>query len=133
MTDVYCLFNRARGVELASPADVAAAAKEWSSWPAPVRLREIEGGVLAVQAADLDDSIVRSRLATLAADAHTPASIPGLGRPLTPSLVSAELRVPLAIASTLLLDAERAGALCRDDGAEGVRWWRNFFVDEGRA
>ena len=131
LTDVYCLFNRARGVELASPADVAAAAKEWSSWPAPVRLREIEGGVLAVQAADLDDAVVRARLATLAAaaDAHTPGSIPGLGRPLTPSLVAAELRVPLAIASTLLLDAERAGALCRDDGAEGVRWWHNFFVE----
>lgn len=131
LTDVYCLFNRARGVELASPADVAAAARAWSTWRAPVRLREVEGGVLAVQAADLDDAAVRKRLAELAADEKDDpaAAVPGLGRPLTPSLVSARLRVPLAIASTLLLDAERAGALCRDDGAEGVRWWRNFFVE----
>ena len=35
--------------------------------------------------------------------------------------------IPEAVAATLLLDAERAGALCRDEGAEGVRWWANFF------
>lgn len=132
LADAYCLFNRARGVELATPADVAAAARAWEGWRAPVRLRDVGGGVLAVQAASLDDAAVRARLASLAADSTTSpnddAFVLGLGRPLTPSAAAAALRVPVAVAAALLLDAERAGALCREDGPAGVRHWANFFV-----
>jgi ESCRT-II complex subunit VPS36 len=52
----------------------------------------------------------------------------GLGRPLTSSDVAAALSVPLAIANEHLLAAEAKGVLCRDDGPEGVRFYRNFFV-----
>ena len=53
----------------------------------------------------------------------------GLGRPLTASDVGAALGVPLTIAAEHLLAAETAGALCRDDGPEGLRFFRNFFAD----
>ena len=54
----------------------------------------------------------------------------GLGRSLTASDVAAALSVPLAIASEHLLAAESHGSLCRDDGPEGLRFYRNFFVDD---
>ena len=54
----------------------------------------------------------------------------GLGKSLTASDVAAALSVPLAIASEHLLAAENHGALCRDDGPEGLRFYRNFFADD---
>lgn len=53
----------------------------------------------------------------------------GLGRALTASDVAAELSIPLAIAGEHLAAAEVRGALCRDDGPEGLRFFRNFFND----
>ena len=55
----------------------------------------------------------------------------GLGRALTSSDVAAALCVPLAIAAEHLLTAENRGVLCRDDGPEGLRFFRNFFQDGG--
>ena len=57
----------------------------------------------------------------------------GLGRPLTSSDVAAALSIPVAIANEHLLAAEAKGVLCRDDGPEGVRFYRNFFRDPSNA
>ena len=57
----------------------------------------------------------------------------GLGSSLTSSDVAAALHVPLAIASEHLLAAEGCGALCRDDGPEGLRFYRNVFADTALA
>ena len=53
----------------------------------------------------------------------------GLGAGLTPSEASAALQVPLAVAAQHLRTAEAAGVLCRDEGPEGIKWYRNFFVN----
>ena len=53
----------------------------------------------------------------------------GLGAPLTASDVAAALAVPLAVAGEHLAAAEARGTLCRDDGPEGLRFFRNFFAD----
>ena len=53
----------------------------------------------------------------------------GLGPALSPSDVAQALQVPLAIAQEHLLLAEGAGMLCRDDGPEGLRFFRNFFIE----
>jgi len=165
LPDVYCLYNRARGAELAAPSDVVAAAEAWGTLygdRAPLRLRRLggDGGVLAVAAADQNDGAVCELLAALArgggggeggegeegsgasasasalaalvssARARLPPAplVPGLGRPLTPSDVAAAMRVPLPIAAAHLATAEAAGALCRDDGDEGLRHFWNFFA-----
>lgn len=52
-----------------------------------------------------------------------------LGPGITATDVSAQLAVPLPVASEHLLTAEGAGVLCRDDGPEGLRFFRNFFAD----
>ena len=53
----------------------------------------------------------------------------GLGPALSVSSTAAALRVPLAIAQEHLLTAEACGRLCRDDGQEGLRFFRNFFAE----
>lgn len=53
----------------------------------------------------------------------------GLGPAVTASDVASALVIPLPIASEHLLTAENRGVLCRDDGPEGLRFFRNFFTD----
>ena len=52
-----------------------------------------------------------------------------LGPGLTSNDAAAVLKCPLAIALQHLRTAEAAGVLCRDDSAEGITWYRNFFAD----
>ena len=54
----------------------------------------------------------------------------GLGQPLTASEVAVAFGVPLSIAGEFLATAEGAAVLCRDDGTEGLRYFRNFFMDQ---
>jgi hypothetical protein len=51
----------------------------------------------------------------------------GLGPPLSATEVSTKMGIPIAIATQHLLTAESRGILCRDDGPEGLRFFRNFF------
>lgn len=55
----------------------------------------------------------------------------GFGRPLTSSDVSAALSIPIAISTEHLLAAEACGLLCRDDGPEGLKFYRNCFAEFG--
>ncbi len=43
------------------------------------------------------------------------------------------LRVPLTIAAQHLATAEARALLCRDDGPEGLRFFRNFFAEVAAA
>ncbi|KAK9843451.1 hypothetical protein WJX81_003206 [Elliptochloris bilobata] len=122
LPDVFCLFNRARGTELVSPDDLLAAVQTLPRIGAPLHFRRFESGVLVVQSDSHSDEQVCARLAELTGRS-------GLGAPLAASDVAAALAVPLAVAGEHLAAAEARGALCRDDGPEGLRFFRNFFAD----
>ncbi len=54
-----------------------------------------------------------------------------LGPAITASDVARALgSISLSIAAEHLLLAEARGVLCRDDGPEGLRFFRNFFVQD---
>lgn len=55
--------------------------------------------------------------------------VAGLGPALSAADVSAALLLPLTLAKEALLVAESSGVLCRDDGPEGLRFFRNFFCE----
>ncbi|KAL4422699.1 hypothetical protein ABPG75_008896 [Micractinium tetrahymenae] len=57
------------------------------------------------------------------------ALLASLGPSLTRLQVAVGLGVPLAVAGEHLRMAEARGVVCRDDGPEGLRYWRNFFPD----
>jgi ESCRT-II complex subunit VPS36 len=104
-----------------------------------LRLRVYPSGLTVVTGPQHSDAAMTQRIGELltsqtakqqqqqAAAAAGAASDVALGAPLTASEVAAGLRLPLAIAREQLLVAESAGALCRDEGAEGLRFFTNFF------
>ncbi|DBB08546.1 TPA: hypothetical protein ACH3X3_008685 [Trebouxia sp. C0006] len=123
MADVYCLFNRARGTELVSPDDLLQACTCFPQAGVPLRIKEFSTGALAVQSQSHSTEQVCARIGQLV------AADEGLGPAVTASDVASALTVPLPIASEHLLTAENRGVLCRDDGPEGLRFFRNFFLD----
>jgi len=131
LADVFCLYNRARGTELVSPDDVLAAAKLFPKVGAPMALRTFPSGVTVVQSAAHGDEAVCGRLRALAAAPGDAAAggVPGLGPGLSAGDVARASGVSVAIVREQLLTAEAAGVLCRDQGPEGLRFFRNFFRD----
>ncbi len=66
--------------------------------------------------------------ASLAADGEG-LLLAGLGPSITRVEVAVRLALPVPIAGEHLRMAEARGVLCRDDGPEGLRYFRNFFAD----
>lgn len=118
LTDVYCRFNRARGMELVSPDDIVNAASLFESLRLPHRLRKFDSGVLVIQSLTLSENEIIASTAQKVDDEG--------------SLTSEELAKALGLAITLakerLLLAEKAGKLCRDDSVEGLRFYPNKFL-----
>ena len=121
---------------------------------APLQLREFASGVKVVQAASHNDERICQRLAAMVRPAAAAAAegggmptegsssahdagerlwLPMLGPALTQQAVASARDVPLAVAGEHLATAEARGVLCRDDGPEGLRYFRNFFVDAAAA
>jgi ESCRT-II complex subunit VPS36 len=93
--------------------------------------------VVVVQGSQFSDAQLCKSLAQLlqttpadeGAVYNAAAVVPRLGPSLTASAVSAALSLPLTLAKEALLVGEAAGVLCRDDGPEGLRFFRNFYKE----
>jgi len=119
LTDLYCLFNRARGTEMISPDDLYRAALLFETLKLPVRLRKFESGVLAVQSLSHTDTEVVKTVSTLI-KTHGPQS----------SFDYARVKnISLALAQDNLETAEKLGAVCRDETYEGTTFYLNYFED----
>ncbi|EFJ40310.1 hypothetical protein VOLCADRAFT_99928 [Volvox carteri f. nagariensis] len=155
LPDVYCLFNRARGTELVSPDDLLQAAQLFlRAGVQGLRLRPLSSGVLVIQGPQHSEDQVCAKIAQLTTPSSpllqdsTAAAIsdtiapPACGAtavppppPLGPGVSASDVALALggisvAIASEHLLMAEARGVVCRDDGPEGLRFYRNFFCQD---
>lgn len=90
---------------------------------APQRLRTFASGITVVESASHSDSEVCNKIAKMVQCAE------GLGPSIGPSDVAKALGTPVSIAAEHLLMAEAQRVLCRDDGPEGLRFYRNFFAE----
>jgi ESCRT-II complex subunit VPS36 len=113
----------------------------------PLRVRKFPSGVIVVQGSQFSDEqlcrnieqLLRTKMQQQAASsiagtdpstaAAAAAGVPQLGPPLSATDVSAALSLPLTLAREALLVAESRGVVCRDDGPEGLRFFRNFFAE----
>lgn len=66
LSDIYCVFNRARGVELVSPDDLYRAAQLQKTLRLGYHLRKFEGGLLVLMADSHREDQVAERLAKMA-------------------------------------------------------------------
>ena len=120
LTDAFCLFNRARGVELISPQDMLRACESWESSGVDVHLRTFENGVMVIHTTKRSDEEVCARFKdalpsrTSSLDAYEAAKI---------------LETTPDISLEYLHMAEARGLLCRDDGPAQMRFYANLFAD----
>ncbi|KAL7804715.1 EAP30/Vps36 family domain-containing protein [Trichoderma aethiopicum] len=134
LVDLWAMFNRARGgVELVSPMDFKKAAQMWESLKLPVRLRTFRSGVMVVQARDrTDEATVKSILAWLQdlhefpPDREVAWDWREFGRGVTAQEAAERFGWSLGVAEEELLMAEEQGALCREEGLEGLKFWKNY-------
>mmetsp|Transcript_19002 Transcript_19002/g.31515 ORF Transcript_19002/g.31515 Transcript_19002/m.31515 type:complete len:303 (+) Transcript_19002:1-909(+) len=122
LTDVYCLFNRARGTNLISPDDMLHAASLLSELSLQMSLHTFPSGVKVIQQDAFDDVTMATKLKQMASSSNQSC--------LTSMQVSRDLHIPSLLAQEQLLAAERLGYLCRDVTLETTRFYPNRFIDE---
>jgi ESCRT-II complex subunit VPS36 len=136
LVDLWAVFNRARGgVELISPSDFEKAARMWDKLKLPVRLRQFKSGLLVVQGRDrTDEKTIASLLAWLK-EMHNEAPSTEVawdwklyGRGITAQETAERFGWSVGVATEELEMAEEMGALCREQGLDGIRFWENWLV-----
>jgi ESCRT-II complex subunit VPS36 len=119
LTDVFCLFCRARGTEIISPEDLIRAAELFPAKGLPFRLRKFaESGVLVIQNDSHDDQKMCETILTLIKQHGS----------LSAAEISKLVTVSLMIAKQQLSIAEKRLLICRDDSVEGIRFYPNLFL-----
>lgn len=136
LVDLWAVFNRARGgVELVSPSDFEKAARMWDKLKLPIRLRQFKSGLLVVQGRDRTDEKTISSLLAWLEELHNeppPTDVSWdwqqYGRGVTAQETAERFGWSVGVATEELEMAEEAGALCREQGLDGVRFWENWLV-----
>ncbi|KAF2180480.1 Vps36-domain-containing protein [Zopfia rhizophila CBS 207.26] len=136
LVDLWAVFNRARGgVELVSPTDFEKAARMWEKLKLPVRLRRFKSGLLVVQGVDgTDEKTIASLLAWLRELHNEPplTEVPWdwrtYGRGVTAQETAEKFGWSVGVATEELEMAEENGALCREQGLDGLRFWENWLL-----
>ncbi|RUP43966.1 integrated structural and functional model of the Escrt-Ii complex, partial [Jimgerdemannia flammicorona] len=119
LSDVYCIFNRARGVALISPEDLYKACSLFEQLNLPMRLRHFDSGLLVVQSLSHTDEHVARRIVE-----HVQSK-----GPLTAIKVAELNSVPLPLAIEQLLVTEKQGFICRDESVAGLTFYENLIKD----
>lgn len=136
LVDLWQVFNRTRnGIELVSPLDFEKAATIWDSLHLPVRLRRFKSGLLVVQERNrTDEKTISSLLTWLQQPQPTfPSQTENsqdhsLGGGITAQETAERFGWSVGVATEELEMAEEAGALCRDQCLDGIRFWENHFT-----
>uniref|UniRef100_A0A674GA60 Vacuolar protein-sorting-associated protein 36 n=1 Tax=Taeniopygia guttata TaxID=59729 RepID=A0A674GA60_TAEGU len=118
LTEVYCLVNRARGLELLSPEDLVNACKMLEPLKLPLRLRIFDSGVMVIELqSHNEEEMVAAALETVSEKGS-----------LTADEFAKLVGMSVLLAKERLLLAEKMGHLCRDDSVEGLRFYPNLFL-----
>ena len=138
LVDLWAKFNRVRGgVELVSPMDFEKAARLWESLKLPVRLRTFRSGVMVVQRHDRTDETTIKAILSWLQDLHefpperdVPWDWHMFGRGVTSQEAAERFGWSIGVAEEELFMAEEQGSLCREEGLEGLKFWKNY-IDTG--
>ena len=102
LPDVYCIFNRARGMELISPDDLVEVATILRPLGLAMSIRKFDSGVTVIQSDSHDDRIMGQHIRALASQLGSVTSVD----------VSAQLRIPLTLAREHALVRVLLGLSC---------------------
>ena len=138
LVDLWAVFNRSRnGVELVSPLDFHKAAQLWEKLSLPVRLRRFKSGFLVVQRSDWNDEKTIRQLKTWLQQLQQEAPLEEscsessqFGCGVDAQETAQRFGWSVGVATEELEMAEDKGVLCREEGIEGLRFWRNYLVKD---
>lgn len=138
LIDLWAIFNRSRnGVELVSPSDFQRAAELWKKLKLPVRLRRFKTGLLVVQRYDWSDEKTLKMLQDWMEELRRIPPSESVawdwrlfGRAVTAQEAAQRFKWSVGVAAEELEMAEDKGLLCREEGIEGLRFWRNYITLE---
>lgn len=115
VSEVYCRYNRARGIELVSPEDVVNACKTLTPERHGMELKKFSSGVLVIEG-DNFKSIMDNLVQTIKAnDCCNALSLSNV------------MSIPLLLAKERLQAAEQHGYVCRDETDDGIFFYENLF------
>ncbi len=118
LTDLYCIYNKARGTELVSPNDLLGACEKMDSLKVGIKLRTFSSGVKVLELDDFDNaSFMENMLCFINSNRFG----------TTTGVVSVHFGLSLIVTHEKLLDAEKAGAICRDESVRGLFFHVNKF------
>ena len=121
LTDIYCIFNRARGSEMVSPDDLLMASKQMTRLGLPMKLKKFtKTGVLVIELNNnkYNDLEIAKRICKLIQEKG----------PINELQLSTFENISVNVAREQLFQAENQEYLCRDDSVEtGLRFYVNFF------
>lgn len=118
LSEVYCLVNRARGMELLSPEDLVNACKMFEALKLPLRLRIFDSGVMVVELQSYNEEEMITSALDMVSEKGS----------LTAEEFAKLVGISVLLAKERLLMAEKIGHLCRDDSVEGLRFYPNLFL-----
>nr|CAG4644123.1 EOG090X09MN [Lepidurus arcticus] len=119
LSDAYCLVNRARGLELISPADLLSASQEMHRLLSiPLRLRKFDSGLLVLQSNTQSDDEVN----------HDTSNKVESNFPMGAEALASQMGISVYLAKERFLAAERAGLIVRDDSIHGLFFFPNLIL-----
>jgi hypothetical protein len=118
LTDLYCIFNRARGTALVSPEDLVQACRRLAPLGLRCRLIQLNDGVQAVASGGYDELKIAAQVAQLLKDVG----------PMSAAQLSSVQGIGLPLSTHYLLRAEAEALVCRDHSSEGLIFWPNIFA-----
>ena len=133
LTDVYCLFNRARGANMISPEDLITSLEQMDRLGLKMKIREFEhgSGVSVLQETRFDDSAIVQKITNYINRKGSNSC--GSGGRVSVGVTALEagriLKISPLLAKEQLLSAEQNGYLCRDITLEGTRFFCNLFLE----
>jgi ESCRT-II complex subunit VPS36 len=120
LTDVYCLYNRARATHLLSPDDFRAAAEQCQKLSVGISVATLPSGLVVLQNDQYADPVhLQERLTQLLQD-HSLMS-------LTAMDVSRYWRISAVLAMEQLKVVEQCGSWVRDETLESLRFYPNRY------
>jgi len=134
LTDIYCLFNRARGTNMISPEELLESLKLMEGLGLGLKLREFEeSGVVVLQECGFDDSVMAKKILEHIKEEEERWNRGAYQTRRHIGVTSIEasriLKISVLLADEQLLSAERKGVLCRDVSIEGIFFFRNLFAE----
>ena len=124
LTDVYCLYNRARGTNMISPEDFLKAVEFMHTLQLPTSKRNFQNiGLVVLQESTWSDEQMAERLLELITQSNIHTGLSALD-------VNRAFKISPLLANEHLQASEQLGFLCRDVTLEGVRFFPNRFCNE---